>query len=361
MLTWVKRGPRVTVLAAFSAAWLACVAPAKRPAASLVPGPSLRFIGRFDTLDPSRPRFAWSASAVSARIVGATVHVHLKDTGYDELQVAVDGEPVGVLSVNPSREDYEVATGLLEGAHDVVLVKRTEARMGELQFVGFDPKPTGTVGAPVPSRRIELIGDSITAGYGDEGNGVTCTGDAQTFENEYASYGAVASRSLGADHVTVAWAGRTTEEMGRLFERTLPAHADSRWDFARFTPDAVVVNLGTNDFNRGDPGAAAFTRAYVALLRRVRGLYPSAHIVCALGPMLRDSYPPGVHALSKARAYITASIDAVRALGDTNVSFLEFPPQDARNGIGCDYHPSKKTHALMAEQLATALRQRLAW
>jgi len=112
----------VTVLAAFSAAWLACVAPTAKPSVSapVVPGPSLRFIGRFDTHDPSHPRFAWSASAVAARIVGATVHVHLKDTGYDELQVAVDGEPVRVLSVNPSREDYEVATGLLEGAHDVV-------------------------------------------------------------------------------------------------------------------------------------------------------------------------------------------------------------------------------------------------
>jgi lysophospholipase L1-like esterase len=326
------------------------------------PDPVVRFIGRFDVTDPDRPRFAWSASAIATRFAGRSLHVRLKDTGYDELQVVIDGAPAKILAINPSREDYEVVAASDGAMHELLLTKRTEARMGELQFLGFDPPPPAT---PPPGhashRRIELIGDSITAGYGDEGGGANCAGETVSFENEYVSYGAVASRSLGAEHVTVAWAGKTTEEMSKLYERTLPSHADSHWDFKRWTPDAIVVNLGTNDFNRGDPGRAAFVHPYVTFLLRLRAIYPDAKIVCALGPMLTDSYPPGVHALTRARAYITLAVAEARAAGDPNVSFLEFPTQDPANGRGCDYHPSKKTHALMGEQLAAALREKLQW
>jgi len=327
-----------------------------------LPEPAVRFLGRFDVTDAEHPRFAWSGSTIATHFAGKSLHVHLKDTGYDELQVVVDGVPTRVLATNPSRDDYEIVAASDGAVHEVLLVKRTEARMGELQFLGFDPPPS-----PGPSRprasphRLELIGDSITAGYGDESSGVTCPVASLSFENEYASYGAVASRSLGAEHVTIAWAGKTTEEMTKLFERTLPARADSHWDFTRWTPEVVVVNLGTNDFNRGDPGQATFLRTYSAFLLRVRAIYPDAKIVCALGPMLTDSYPPGVHALTHARAYITLAVESMRASGDANVSFLEFPTQGAAEGRGCDYHPSKKTHARMGEQLASALREKLQW
>jgi lysophospholipase L1-like esterase len=126
-------------------------------------------------------------------------------------------------------------------------------------------------------------------------------------------------------------------------------------------PDVVVINLGTNDFNHGDPGQPAFTRPYAALVKKVRALYPRAAIVCALGPMLTDSYPQGAHALTHARAYISQVVAERQADGDKGVTFLEFPTQDFANGLGCDYHPSLKTHRLMGAQLAAALRALLRW
>jgi lysophospholipase L1-like esterase len=321
----------------------------------------VRLVGRFDVTDPDHPRFAWSASSIAARFSGRALHVHLKDTGYDELQVFLDGAVAGVIATNPTREDYEVASGLTDGLHEVVLSKRTEARLGEMQLLGFEPE---AVLAPPPaslSRRIELIGDSITAGYGNEGPGVSCTGGMVALENETLSYGAVAARLLSAEHVTIAWSGKTTEEMAELYGRTLPSRTASQWDFTRWTPDAVVINLGTNDFNHGDPGQSTFIRPYLLLVQRVRSLYPRAQIICALGPMLTDRYPEGAHALTRARAYITHVVADLRAQGDTKVTFLEFPTQDFVNGVGCDYHPSVKTHKLMGEQLSTRLREKLGW
>ena len=236
--------------------------------------------------------------------------------------------------------------------------------MGELSFLGFSPT---TALAPATTRhgslarRIELIGDSITAGYGNEGPGTACAGNVVALENEYLSYGALAARSVGAEHVTIAWSGRTIEEMRGLYDRTLPSRPASRWDFSSFKPDAIVINLGTNDFNRGDPGQAGFARPYVAFVQRLRALYPDAVIVCVLGPMLTDGYPAGAHALTHARAYLTEAVAQLRAAGDARVSMLEVPSQDFANGFGCDYHPSLKTHRLMGELLATVLRAQLRW
>jgi lysophospholipase L1-like esterase len=340
------------------------VACPQRPVAGsalLVPTSLVQFVGRFDFSDKDHPRFAWPASTIVVRFVGPALRVRLKDKGYSELQVVVDGTPLGVVATNPQRDTYDVASGLTNGPHDLALVKRTEARLGELQFLGFDPDAALVSSSQASTRRIELIGDSITAGYGIEGRGVTCTGSMTALENEFLAYGAVAARILGAERVTLASSGRTTEEMSDLYGRTLPGHADSRWDFQKWTPDVVVINLGTNDFNHGDPGPGAFTRPYVALVARIRALYPNVQILCTLGPMLTDSYPAGGHALTRARAYVTGVVATLRGKGDARVSFLEFPTQDFANGLGCDYHPSLKTHRLMGEQLAATLRERLGW
>jgi lysophospholipase L1-like esterase len=311
--------------------------------------------------DPLHPRCSWPGSAIAARFSGNQIHVRLADTGYDELEVVLDGMPRGVISTNPKRQDYEVAAGLAPGPHDVVLSKRTEARMGELTFLGLSPAEALADPPPAATRRIELIGDSITAGYGDLGVGASCTGNVVALENEFLSYGAIAARTLDAEHVTIAWAGKTIEQMADLYDRTIASRPDSRWDFATWTPDAVVINLGTNDFNHGDPGATAFTKAYVVLVRRVRLAYPHALIVSALGPMLTDTYPPGARALSRARAYLTEAMAQLRANGETHLSFIEFPAQDVANGIGCDYHPSVKTHRLMGASLASMLKTELEW
>jgi lysophospholipase L1-like esterase len=357
--------PLVTLVAAAGSTDFGCKAdaPPTTPAAEGgAAGAIPQFLGRFDTSDPAGPRFAWSASAISVRFTGPSIAIRLRDDGNNQLQVVVDGAPTSVVVTGPSREAYSLASGLAPGEHEVTISKRTEASVGEMQFLGFTTAPGGAI-RPMPARaggrRIELVGDSITAGYGDEGTIPTCPFSPVT-ENEFLTYGAITARSLGAEHVTIAWSGKTIDGMAQLYERTLPSRADSHWDFGAWVPDVVVVNLGTNDFFQGELRQAVFTTAYVSLLGRIRSHYPHALIVCALGPMMSDTYPPGGMNLTRARRYLRAAVDAARAKGDSRLSIVEFPSQDPTTA-GCGFHPSVRTHRQMAQQLTAELKNALGW
>lgn len=325
-------------------------------------GPPVRFMGRFDTSDAAGPRFAWPGSAISAHFSGASISVRLRDEGNNQFQIIVDGLPTAVIATRKSLDLYTIASGLGEGEHDVTISKRTEASLGEVQFLGFVPDAGGAL-RPWPARtktkRIEFVGDSITAGFGNEGASPTCPFSAAT-ENEFLTYAAITARDLDAEHTTIAWSGKTIDGMAQLYDRALPARATSRWHFGAWVPEVVVVNLGTNDFFQGDLQQLVFVTAYVSLLARIRSHYPRALIVCALGPMLLDTYPPGALNLTRARRYLRASMDSAHAKGDARVSTIEFQPQDPATA-GCGFHPNLRTHREMAKQLTAEIKTALGW
>ena len=324
--------------------------------------PAVRIIGRVDDGDPAGPRFSWSGSAVVARFSGDSVGVRLRDPG-NQFEVLVDDRPLATLVASGGRELYPLQSGLGPGPLLVQLVRRTEGFLGATQLLGLVLDPAGALLPPPPAavRRLEFVGDSITCGYGVEGADQYCPFSADT-ENFTLSFAALTARALGAEATAIAVSGRglyrnfdgtVTGTVPQLYDRTLQ-DGFAVWDFTRFTPDAVVINLGTNDFAKGDPGPP-FADAYEAFLRRVRGHYPTAHIVCTAGPML------GTDELARVRGYLAPLLDAARAAGDARLSYLEFPTQDGSLGYGCDWHPSRGTHQQMADRLTAELRQRLGW
>ncbi|MDB4944253.1 MAG: Endoglucanase precursor [Labilithrix sp.] len=321
--------------------------------------PHVRVIGRFER-SAGAVRFAWPGSTVTARFKGTAISARLKDDGKNFFQVIIDGEPKAVLRTAASKDTYVLATGLPDAIHDVALFRRTEARLGETVFLGFDPVGTMLPAPPPAERRIEYIGDSITAGYGNEGPNAQCTFNPAE-ENHYQTYAAITARELRAEHVTIAWSAQTIGQMTDYYERAVPQRPDSTWDFASWVPQVVVMNIGTNNFATYDPTETRYVRIYSALFDRVRRAYPRAFIVCALGPMLTDIYPPGKRNLTLARKYMAATMEKIRASGETNFQFVEFPEQNHANGLGCGFHPSLKTHKLMAEKLAPIIREKMAW
>jgi lysophospholipase L1-like esterase len=266
---------------------------------------------------------------------------------------------------------------LAQGSHTVRISKRTEASVGTSTFLGFRVRPNTAVTRPeAPQRLLEFVGDSITCGYGNEIS--TDTPDDYKFtsvnENALLAYGAVAARALGADYVAVAISGRgMVRNYGGGSGLTGPEYyelsgAESSWpawDHTRYSPDVIVVNLGTNDLSPGlstDQLAAMredYRLTYAEFLERLRQLHPLATLIAAVGPMLGDSYPEGYAAWTSNQSDVKGTVDARASGGDSNIFYLAFEPQVSPYGE--DWHPTIATHQRLADVLSAFIEDKKAW
>lgn len=89
------------------------------------------------------------------------------------------------------------------------MTKRTEADMGITRFMGFVLEDNGELFplSETPNRRIEFIGNSITCGYGTEGNNKDERFKPDT-ENNCKSYAAILARAFSADAHFIAHSGK---------------------------------------------------------------------------------------------------------------------------------------------------------
>jgi lysophospholipase L1-like esterase len=336
--------------------------------------PLIRYVGRWDTSDPAVARAAWSAAAFTFRFGGTTLGLAIEDTALpdgtpddDWVAVSLDGRELPPIALSEGRRTYEIARGLAAGSHEVAVAKRTEAEVGTIGLRGIALDPGASLGArpAAPPRILEIVGDSISTGFGVLGPNADCPFSAAT-EDATRTYGALAARDLGADVWIAAWKGKgvlrndvatDADTIPRLYERLLPGVPGSRYDFA-VQPDVVVLNIGTNDFARTAPPDAEFREAYAAFVARLRTLHPKALLVLALGPMLFDEGDINFRTL--ARAAIAATIADARKQGDEKIAMIEFW-SDPADGAGCQVHPSLATHRRMADQLVRLLEAKLGW
>ena len=321
-----------------------------------VPTALVHRTGRFDESDPARPTASWSGITFRTRVAGPALSVSLGGASNIHFQIEIDGQTAGKFVTAGGDQSYEVATGLPAGEHDVVLVRRNEGFFGDVQFLGFEPGPDASlVETPWPyAHTLELIGDSLTAGYGIEGDSAQCNFTAGT-ESFPGTYGAIAARNTGAAVHAIAYSGKgvfqnyggdMSERMGELWLRTLTNDPASAWDFGAFTPEAVVVNLGTNDFS-APVTEAQFTGAYVELLGAVRDRYPAAMIFCVTW----------AHWGAEKEGWVQKAMDQT---GDPALRHVGFSI-DAADGYGCNYHTNLVTNEKLGAILTDALKTELGW
>jgi len=319
--------------------------------------PGVRYVGRYDASDPMQVRMGWSGVGAVFRFNGTDASVRLDDNGR-YFTVVVDGQVQPTLATSPGEQTYPLAVGLAAGEHTVELYRRTEGSFGPTTILGVEL--VGELLAPPPvQRRIEIIGDSITCGYGNEGTD-PCNFSAET-ENHYLTYGALAARMFGAEVSTVAWSGKGVvnnfgddvfEPLPQIYDRSVATDA-APWDFNNWQPDVVVINLGTNDFSTGgDPPENVFVPAYVAFLAHLRDVYPDAFILPVAPTLFGDE-------AVMVAGYLNSAVDQRHAAGDLDVAFADINVQ--WNGSGCDGHPNLEAHAGMAMRLAEELQAHLGW
>jgi hypothetical protein len=325
-----------------------------------------RWVGRVDDRDPDAVRFSWAGTALKAIVKGAKLSVRLESVSASVyFRPVIDGEPRERVKVDEGEHTVVLADGLSDSEHEVELYRDTEADGPISVFHGFE---SGTViGAPAPSGRFfEIVGDSITVGFGSLGTerhgnnpGPECGADHSS-SSWFKTYEAVAARELNAEVSTIARSGygmyrgygMNMNVMPPLFDYAVDDEAAPRWSFERI-PEALISNLGTNDWNGGDPGSA-FETAYSKFISSVRKHYPDTLILLTIGPTLEDGRKRQVEA--RLERVIAARNDA----GDDKIAMIDIGIQGT-DVTGCSWHPSAEEHARMGMVLAEELRNRLNW
>jgi lysophospholipase L1-like esterase len=337
-------------------------------------GPQVAIMGRVDRTSPGRVRIGYPGVTIRLRFTGTQVLARLaSNSGNTYVAVIVDGAPPAVVHVAQGMNAYPLAKGLGAGEHVLDLVHRTETWEGILTVAGFrlDSGAKLLDATPWPSRKLLVIGDSMTCGEGVD-RGSDCTKTTFAMSNGYDSYGMLLARRLDAQCQLVCFGGRglIRDWRGRTDVLTAPQFFDlalpeedgpppPAWSPEAFVPGVVIVSLGTNDFNLSIgplPAREQFVPAYVAFVRRLRGLYPEAHVFLTEGAIVNDGDDPaGPHPRTVLNDYIDATI---KELADP---FVHHPKASHFPGDECNPHPTGEQHRLMAQELEPQIRAVLGW
>jgi lysophospholipase L1-like esterase len=255
-----------------------------------------------------------------------------------------------------------VLSQLPKGRKRLEISKRTGANFGAATFYGLrlDAFASLHKAKARSERKIEFLGDSLTNAYGAEGPGKQCP-ELRPYENAAKGFAALAAGQLGADLQVLALSGygvvrnygdaapRSAAPFPLHYGRQISSEPGSRWDRSKFKPDAVVVNLGTNDFSTEPaPTEAEFIEAYLALIHDAlqgRGAIP-VFIASPKGRKIQELRCAQVVERAK-----KAGLDA-------QLVELEAVPESE---LGCDWHPLAQVHRRWAHTLASAMKRRLNW
>lgn len=334
--------------------------------------PLIQYEGRV----PKEPGYAglyWSGTTIRINFKGTGVKALMEDEkGQNYYNVIVDGKVLNKLKMDTGKKWYPVVDRLSEGKHVLELFKITQAHKeygrGYTRFYGLQVDEGGTILPPPPSkeRKMEFYGNSVTCGHAIED---TTGGDsgASKFENNYLSYAAITARHYNAQYSCIAKSGIgmmvswSPTIMPEMYDLTNPYDSTSYWDFSRYTPDIVVINLFQNDqgilarpdfkeykrrFGDTPPTEDFIIASYQNFLKQIRSKYPKANIICTLGSMAatKEGSPwPG---------YVEK---AVARMHDKKI-FTHFFAYKGSPG-----HPRVKDHQVMAESLIQFIDSHIKW
>lgn len=255
-----------------------------------------------------------------------------------------------------------LAEGLGKGEHEVILQKRTEGEQGRFTVHSFQTEGEILQADGRKPRHIEFIGDSYTCGYGTESGHRDDPFLAET-ENCNLTYAAITARYFGADFNLVSHSGQGIARnydnagpgyhMPHRYKQTFNAAKEPLWNPAEapYTPDVVVIYLGTNDFSTGQqPQEINFRNNYIALLQRIKANYGENTPILCMG--------------SNANPYLYDYIrSAVVVSGLKNVAYMTVSnfAHNYEDELGASWHPNYKGHLKVASCMIPYISTLTGW
>ncbi|RUP50477.1 SGNH hydrolase-type esterase domain-containing protein [Jimgerdemannia flammicorona] len=301
-------------------------------------GPYLRV--RFTNTTTLKVKLDNSASFHSDVVTEVTV-VYRIDSGSANIgPTALTLNTSGVFDITPSgslrtSRIYSLQIGGL-GWRDVI------------QFRGLQFDNGGyTIHQNFPTKLIEFVGDSITAGATD------------TLET-WSDYSFLTGEKLGVEHTQIAYPAICLTNYGTCPNQTMsdyffsarnPGYDFTPWDFSKYKADALSIMIGQNDHGHGPAPSALFQSTLTTLLTGIRAKHPLAHIFILL--TFRGFY----------ETEIVASIAERNTAGDNALTFVNTTGwlNSTDFLIGAGPHPSDAGHRKVAKLLIPIFKSVLRW
>jgi hypothetical protein len=331
----------------------------------------LSYMGRVETITNKYAKFYWPGTSVTINFKGTEIKATLKNGAEESYYyVVVDGKDneAKKIKADTLKSTIVLASGLENVKHSVQLFKLSN-NTSYTYFYGFELADGSNVleAAPLPHRKIEFYGNSITAGHGVDVLPGNNDSGSPIYFNNYWTYAARTARHFNAQYSCIARSGIGImlswfpEIMPEIYDRLNPADPTSKWNFVNYTPDIVVVNLFQNDswlvnnpkhpqfiarFGTTAPSESFIIESYSNFIKSIRTKYPNASIICALGSM--DATRVG----SPWPGYIEK---AVKNMNDAKIYTCFFA---YKNTSG---HPKTAEQKVMADQLIDFIDKNLKW
>jgi len=234
--------------------------------------------------------------------------------------------------------------------------------------------PPPTTSSSAPKHKVEFLGDSITAGFDNQcdikgspkgfpwsesfikswATGICDALDAECHYNAWSGFGMVANCCGGSTLASDVWT-RTLATVGSA--NTSDPHGttvENTWDFSKWTADAVVINLGTNDHLGTTPTnkSAHYMLRYEALVVAAAKAYGSStRFFLACGPMSSDYCSEVNWVIGR------ANVAGIKAYLLDQVGF-----ENGQYGKDCAYgHPGSQIDAAMAKNGSAFIKTTMGW
>lgn len=361
--------------------------------AALTELPQVRALGRHTGRAPLT--LFWTASGIELTFTGSELWVDFfadYETMEPWVSVELNGAWIARFAVNPGQSRVCLFRGMAPGkAKHIRLLKDVQAMHDDpahllqitgLEFVGGEFLPL-----PEPAYRLEFVGDSITSGEGAIG-AVPEEDWISAFFSAENHYARMTADALGAEYRCISQSGwGIVSGWDNDIRHVLPPYytqvcgvaqgkrnealgAQQANDFAAWQPNAVIINLGTNDdgaFNSPawtDPetgkeyemrllsngefhpeDAQKVADAVQDFLTLVHKKNPQAKLVWCIG-MLGNRILP----------LLERGMEQYKAAADHKAVYLLELPNTTQETVGARQHPGAENHRQAAKVLTEFLK-----
>ena len=357
------------------------------------------YSGRIDFTDPEAPVLVYATSFFKVKFTGKTCRLtfeNRKAWAENSLGIILDGVQGKLILKDSGKVTYDIAEtirtedgrlfpeddffkSLSEGEHELTVFKRQDGGQHYVTFFGFEIEEGAKVikPAPLPEKKIEVIGDSVSCGEVCEAVDCIASSDPENnegrYNNSYYSYSWQVARNLNMELHDTSQGGISLLDKTGWFNgpddfrgvescydklKYNPPLGESGWDYKLWKPDLVILAFGQNDANPKDimkeeyDGEAAnhWRAEYEAFIKKLRTYYPGVTIVCITTLLMHD--PAWDRAIDEVAQKINK--EDAQARDKTSGGLYHF--MFKRNGAATPGHPRIPEHNEMAEELSSFIR-----